>query len=67
MISANPKVAERVGRVLSGADVEYSAVGRVIGRRLSITADSSEVVSLSVREMARAWESCLPSIMGDVR
>jgi phosphoribosylformylglycinamidine synthase len=67
LISANPKVAERVGRVLSGADVEYSAVGRVIGRRLSITTDSSEVVSLSVREMARAWESCLPSIMGDVR
>jgi phosphoribosylformylglycinamidine synthase subunit PurL len=55
---------EEVRSALSDHGVHSSVLGKTGGHSLSLTRGGAEVADVSVSEMRRAWEGCLPELMG---
>jgi phosphoribosylformylglycinamidine synthase len=65
LVSVGPSRVRETEAMLVESEVPYAKIGEVRGRSLMVKLGRKNLVRLSVREMARVWESSIPRIMGE--
>jgi phosphoribosylformylglycinamidine synthase len=65
MVTVRPSMVHEAEKMLADGEIPQARFGTVGGRDLAVSLGRKNLVELSVREMAKVWESSFPLALGD--